>query len=74
MGSKLSTALHQITLYIRKPYKGSPLYYIMVMSTTMRLLRKKQEGFHCSFFCTYLEFPNGFLSILFEIFTQVNFK
>ena len=27
MGSKLSTALHQITLYITKSYKGSPLYY-----------------------------------------------
>ena len=29
MGSKLSSALHQITLYIRKPYKGSPLYIAM---------------------------------------------
>ena len=28
MGSKLSSALHQITLYIRKPYKGSPLYIL----------------------------------------------
>ena len=33
MGSKLSTALHQITLYIRKPYKRSPLYLFITPFT-----------------------------------------